>query len=156
MAFASHALFISLATLLQVIYYNLLPDTRVRLRRILRPNDERQQERQRLLPLSPPLNPFEGGGTGKAGFGVPSSPLTPTILGASTLVGICVGTIVAAIAVWAGKFEWLDWLYFASTVKLVISFVKFVPQILLNIRLKSSEGFAIGAIILVSALYIGQ
>jgi cystinosin len=141
---------ISLITLLQVVYYNLPPDTHLRFRRLLRPDDERYQERQRLLPLSPPLLPNGSEGSGKFGFGVPSTPLTPTLLGGVTLLGIFVGSIAAAIAVWVGKLQWLDWLYFASTVKLVITFVKYVPQIWLNIRLKSSEGFAIGAIILVS------
>lgn len=150
LAFALHALFISLITLLQVVYYNLPPDTHHRLRKLLRPKDERIQERQRLLPLSPPLHATSVQSTSRTGFGVPATPLTPTMLGSTTLGGIVIGTFAAAIAVWTGKMEWLDWLYFASAVKLVISFVKFVPQMWLNIRLQSAEGFAIGAILLVS------
>ena len=55
----------------------------------------------------------------------------------------------SGILVWTGKAEFLDWLYFISTLKLVITTVKYLPQVLLIYRLKSAEGLAMGAILLV-------
>lgn len=152
LAFSLHALLISLFTVVQVVYYNLPPDTHLRLRKLLRPGDERLRERERLLPLSPPLHAIGGiDGNGKMGLGVPSSPLTPTILGVVMLTGIGISTVIATgMLIWGKNLVWLDWLYFLSSVKLAISTVKWVPQVWLNARLKSGEGFAIGGILCVS------
>lgn len=40
-------------------------------------------------------------------------------------------------------FTYLDWLYLLSSVKVVITILKFLPQVLLNIRRKSTKGWNI-------------
>jgi len=65
-------------------------------------------------------------------------------------IGICLMAAVAFIAsclVWGGRAELLDWLYVLSALKLAVSAVKYTPQALLNWRLRSVEGFAIGQIL---------
>lgn len=37
--------------------------------------------------------------------------------------------------------SWLNWLYFLSFVKLGISLVKYIPQVLLNYKRKSTVGW---------------
>nr|XP_019046176.1 hypothetical protein I302_04916 [Kwoniella bestiolae CBS 10118]OCF25106.1 hypothetical protein I302_04916 [Kwoniella bestiolae CBS 10118] len=54
---------------------------------------------------------------------------------------------ISALLVWSGKYQFLDWLYLDSSIKLIISAVKYVPQVVLNWKLRSVEGFAIGQII---------
>jgi hypothetical protein len=81
----------------------------------------------------------------------PPSPTTPSPLGQGAVCAIGLAVVGASVGVWAAKMEWLDWLYVASAIKLAISTVKYVPQVWLNARLRSAEGFAIGNIILVSA-----
>ncbi|KAK4875728.1 hypothetical protein RN001_012150 [Aquatica leii] len=43
---------------------------------------------------------------------------------------------------------WLDFLYFCSYVKLLITLLKYVPQAVLNYRRKSTEGWSIGGVFL--------
>uniref|UniRef100_A0A5S6QZF7 Cystinosin homolog n=1 Tax=Trichuris muris TaxID=70415 RepID=A0A5S6QZF7_TRIMR len=55
-----------------------------------------------------------------------------------------VGLIVAAV----GSISWFIYVTLISYAKLVISIVKYIPQVILNYRRKSTEGFSIGAIFL--------
>jgi len=98
-----------------------------------------REERNQLLPAGNPVD--------KA---IAVEPTTPSIPCLVAIGGITAGGVIAGLLVWAGKLEWLDWLYFASTMKLFISVVKYLPQVFLNWRLRSVEGFAIGQILLVS------
>lgn len=59
---------------------------------------------------------------------------------------------VLGLLVWLGKVELLDWLYYASALKVLISAVKFIPQVILNWRLRTSDGFAIGNAIAVRSV----
>ena len=43
---------------------------------------------------------------------------------------------------------WLDVIYYLSTVKLIITLLKYLPQALLNYRRKSTHGWAINASLL--------
>lgn len=47
-----------------------------------------------------------------------------------------------------GLLTWLSWLYFLSFVKLAISLVKYIPQVMLNWRRRSTEGWNIWNVVL--------
>jgi len=83
---------------------------------------------------------------------VPDEASRPSVFCQLLLLGLFVAAFISATLVWAGKAQFLDWLYYMSTVKLIISVVKYIPQVLLNWRLRSAEGFAIGNVILVGVL----
>lgn len=65
---------------------------------------------------------------------------------AVTTIGVAIGTVVSGF----GTIAWLDLLYYLSYVKLVISFLKLVPQAWMNYKRKSTIGWSIHNIILVS------
>jgi cystinosin len=135
LAFSLHALVISSITLLQVFYYAYRNRNHTEIDNV--------SERTRLIPL-----PHELQGTSKST--APSSSTRPSIPCQIAITGIVVAGIISGASVWAGRTEWLDWLYFASSVKLFVTLVKYVPQVILNTHLRSVEGFAIENILLVS------
>lgn len=47
-----------------------------------------------------------------------------------------------------GKFNWLDFIYLLSYIKIFISLIKYIPQVLLNFRRKSTVGWSIWNILL--------
>ncbi|RXK40114.1 hypothetical protein M231_02571 [Tremella mesenterica] len=102
-AFSTHALFLSLIVLLQVLWY---------------------ARKHRL-----------------------ASWTKPSIIARTAIILIFVSAFLTGCMVWIGKLEFLDWLYWISTIKLIISTLKYIPQVILNWKVKSVEGFAIGAII---------
>ena len=61
------------------------------------------------------------------------------------VLGCC---LVAAAAGNQTAFDWLDFLYVCSYVKLFITLVKYVPQASMNYRRKSTVGWSIGNVIL--------
>lgn len=72
-------------------------------------------------------------------------------------IGITVGTSVLAVLLGGGNsdnsksifaLQWLDVVNLLSLVKLYITFVKYPPQMLLNVRRKSTRGFSIENILL--------
>lgn len=65
-------------------------------------------------------------------------------------IGVAVGAVAAAF----NGLAWLDLLYYLSYLKLVISFWKFVPQAWLNYKRKSTIGWSIHNILLVSMLLL--
>ncbi|KAH8354407.1 hypothetical protein KR084_010378, partial [Drosophila pseudotakahashii] len=56
--------------------------------------------------------------------------------------------IVSAGLAGGSVIHWLDFLYYASYVKLTITIIKYVPQALMNYRRKSTAGWSIGNILL--------
>lgn len=68
------------------------------------------------------------------------------------IAGLFLTALASGALVWAGKIELLDWLYVLSSLKLFVTAVKYVPQILLDVKLKSAEGFAVGQVTSVSPL----
>ena len=141
LAFSLHALIISTITLLQVIYYAWRNDRKAK---------STLDETDRLLTEQD----HSGDARGATHTTRPTSTIRPSLPMQIALIAIFVSSFVAGIFVWSGKTEWLDWLYFVSTLKLFISLVKYVPQVVLNYRLKSSEGLAINVILLVSHLLL--
>ena len=127
LAFSTHAFLISLCTFSQVLWY------------ARRTKTASGDERDRLIPTPEERN--------KLDFETSSTPSIPCRL---AIAGIFIASLVSAFLVWIGKAEWLDWLYFASAVKLFVSVIKFMPQVILNWRLRSVEGFAIGQILAVN------
>ena len=127
LAFSLHAIIVSLATLAQVFWYarNSTPKSH-----------DRHSETSTLLRADRSAARLED----------PTRPSVPCIV---AIAGIFVASLVSAVFVWTDKSEWLDWLYAVSSIKLFISVVKFVPQVFLNWRLRSVEGFAIATILCV-------
>ncbi|EIW70774.1 hypothetical protein TREMEDRAFT_61281 [Tremella mesenterica DSM 1558] len=126
-AFSTHALFLSLIVLLQVLWY-------ARKHRLgLETNDETSH----LLPV-PEQSPK---------IKSEASWTKPSIIARTAIILIFVSAFLTGCMVWIGKLEFLDWLYWISTIKLIISTLKYIPQVILNWKVKSVEGFAIGAII---------
>ncbi|KAL7437222.1 hypothetical protein ACHAXH_005506 [Discostella pseudostelligera] len=71
------------------------------------------------------------------------------------LLVVCVaGAIIVAchVSIWIGgersQWQWIDYLYFLSFVKVGISIVKYIPQVLLNYQRKSTKGWQIWNILL--------
>lgn len=81
---------------------------------------------------------------------VTSQPTQPSLIFKILIAVAWTAAITGAMFVWIGNFVLLDWLYLVSTIKLSISIIKFIPQVLLNWRLKSSEGFSVAMPALVS------
>ena len=128
LAFSLHAFIASFFTLLQLWYYAYFN------------RSKSNGESRALLPSSSTMSDPPS----VKDTAVPSKPIQLVIY------AIAIGALISAVMVWAGRIEWLDWLYFASSIKLVITFIKYIPQVILNWRLKSVEGFAIGTILMVS------
>lgn len=130
LAFALHALVISLLTLIQMHYYS-------RRSRVLLPPLASSDDGAESSPLLPD----------KAL--IPPTPTTPSLACQAIMLGLVLCGLGAAVMVWLDRLEWLDFVYYCSSVKLVISLVKYIPQVILNIKLRSAEGYAIGAVLLV-------
>ncbi|EGK97523.1 AGAP013268-PA [Anopheles gambiae str. PEST] len=66
----------------------------------------------------------------------------------STAVKLLISGYVLMVSVFCGfaieeQMHWLDFLYILSYVKLSTNLIKYIPQVLMNYRRKSTEGFAI-------------
>jgi len=72
------------------------------------------------------------------GFRVHTSNAITTVL-VTLVVVICTAPV---LVVASNKLEWLDYLYVLSYVKIVITLIKYVPQMVLNIRRRSTHGFS--------------
>ncbi|XP_026739544.1 cystinosin homolog isoform X2 [Trichoplusia ni] len=71
------------------------------------------------------------------------STVARSILATMFLVVIITGILSVAHVI-----EWLDFLYYCSYIKLFITFIKYLPQAIMNYRRKSTVGWSIGNIIL--------
>lgn len=66
----------------------------------------------------------------------------------STAVKLLISGYVLMVSVFCGfaieeQMHWLDFLYILSYVKLSTNLIKYIPQVLMNYRRKSTGGFAI-------------
>ena len=76
--------------------------------------------------------------------------------GKQTVSNMCkmVSAGILVVALWkvnsaiCSSLPWLDVIYYLSTVKLIITLLKYLPQALLNYRRKSTHGWAINASLL--------
>ena len=61
----------------------------------------------------------------------------------SLLLGICItcSSFALIILLGIGQFPWLDFMYLLSLVKVLITFCKYVPQVMMNARRKSTVGW---------------
>jgi len=68
------------------------------------------------------------------------------------IAGFLTTLVVAAIAIFiagnSGFLSWLNWLYLASYIKVGISLVKYLPQLIMNYKRKSTVGWSIINILL--------
>ena len=62
------------------------------------------------------------------------------------VLGSCL--VSAAVLAPSDRFDWLDFLYACSYLKLFITLVKYVPQAVMNYRRKSTVGWSIGNVLL--------
>ncbi|ORY97579.1 PQ loop repeat-domain-containing protein [Syncephalastrum racemosum] len=68
---------------------------------------------------------------------------------ARNLIGLMsLGAVLVIMIVLSGHAMWIDLLYYLSYVKLVISFIKYLPQFWINYRRKSTVGWSIHNILL--------
>lgn len=125
LAFSAHATFLALVTLAQSLYYFYLA---------------RQRRAQPSPDLETPLIAKD------ETHAAPTKPSLPTRI-ALGLMGIAAIYEITALSF--GRIELLDFLYFASTLKIFITLTKYVPQMVLNYKLKSVRGFSIGGILCV-------
>lgn len=153
LAFSLHALIISTITLAQVFWYGYF-------RQLLRRQDSSAQNsdgtlRDETLPL---ISDSVGNSAARDESGSSTwrklvtshSPIRPSPVAQLFLGGLVISSFVYATFVWTGKAQFLDWLYFVGNIKVVISAVKYIPQVVLNHRMRAVNGFAIGVIFCVS------
>lgn len=119
-AFATHAFLISSAILLQMFVFRQRDPRR----------DQPSREGSPLLGGESPIEKEQ-----------PS--IRPSLPCSVALVVLISTAMISAILVWLGKLQFLDWLYVLSTIKLVITFIKYPPQVYLNWQRKSTAGFAL-------------
>ena len=74
--------------------------------------------------------------------------MTELLIGVLILTCISFGSIIATNVDVGQKFNLLDFLYFLSYVKVGITAVKYIPQVMLNYQRKSTAGWAIWNILL--------
>jgi cystinosin len=74
----------------------------------------------------------------------PCNPNTTSILILIFILFLSITTIITSI----GRMDLLLLMYFYSYVKLTISGIKYIPQMVMNYRRKSTEGWSIGNILL--------
>lgn len=134
LGFALHGLILSSVQFLQVYYYTFYY-------RRDRSAALTETEEDPLLPAREDPD-----------FAITSQPTQPSLIFKVLIAVAWVAVITGGSLVWIGNFVFLDWLYLVSTIKLSISIIKFIPQVLLNWRLKSSEGFSVAMPVLVSYL----
>ncbi|KLT39863.1 hypothetical protein CC85DRAFT_235236, partial [Cutaneotrichosporon oleaginosum] len=75
------------------------------------------------------------------------APVSPHRLTRAALVIMALAALWVGTSTLLGRTELLDFLYFASSLKIAITTIKYTPQLILNYRLKSVRGFAIATIL---------
>jgi len=135
LAFALHGFLLSSAQFIMVYYYTYF------YRRTKTPIFSINQSSGEEDPLLPEREDPD--------LAITSQPTTPSLIFKFLIALAWVAAIGGGAFAKIGNFTFLDWLYLISTIKLIISIIKFVPQVLLNWRLKSSEGFSVAMPVLV-------
>ncbi|OWZ60210.1 cystinosin [Cryptococcus neoformans c45] len=142
LAFSLHALIVSTITLAQVFWYGYL-------RQLLSRQDPSAQSSDETSPLISDSIPNSAAGDDSDSSNpvIFHSPIRPSPVAQLFLGGIVISPFAYAIFVWTGKAQFLDWLYLVGNIKVVVSAVKYIPQVVLNHRMRAVNGFAIGVII---------
>lgn len=71
-----------------------------------------------------------------------------SIAGAVSCGGVCVGLVVLTGLCVFNLFSWLNLMYVMSYVKLVLTVIKYIPQVYMNYVLKSTVGWHVQNVIL--------
>jgi cystinosin len=66
----------------------------------------------------------------------------------SVIVGILVVAVAGLVLIASKVINWLDYLYLLSYIKIFITFIKYVPQVILNHQRNSTTGFSVWQILL--------
>lgn len=133
LVFSAHALLLSSITFLQVWYYH-------RATQKLKAGPALGEVRWTGREETPLLAAED------ADDGVMRAPTTMSLAGRVCLALIAVSALWELAALNLGRIQLLDFLYYASSVKLVITVLKYLPQMVLHYAIKSTRGFSIGAI----------
>lgn len=65
-----------------------------------------------------------------------------------SLLMLGVGILLSLLAMVSfDSMMWLDYLYYCSYIKLAVTITKYIPQVIMNYRLKSTIGWSIGAVL---------
>lgn len=64
------------------------------------------------------------------------------------LVAIGIAYFISLLMVHFNSIHWLDFLYFCSYIKLLITLLKYIPQAYFNYKRKSTDGWSIGGVFL--------
>jgi cystinosin len=67
---------------------------------------------------------------------------------ATGIICACAIYALLVVAKISTAFNWLDYLYLLSYIKISISLIKYIPQVILNYKRKSTNGWSIWNIIL--------
>ncbi|GAA5808817.1 hypothetical protein MFLAVUS_002214 [Mucor flavus] len=59
----------------------------------------------------------------------------------------CMGAVLVVSTIHYGGAIWLDFMYYLSSVKLIVSFIKYLPQVWINYKRKSTQGWSVQYII---------
>ncbi|KAI9275080.1 PQ loop repeat-domain-containing protein [Helicostylum pulchrum] len=59
----------------------------------------------------------------------------------------CMGAVLVVSTIHYGGAIWLDFMYYLSSIKLIVSFIKYLPQVWVNYKRKSTQGWSVQYII---------
>ncbi|XP_031350330.1 cystinosin homolog isoform X2 [Photinus pyralis] len=71
-----------------------------------------------------------------------------SITGAVILIAMGIAYFTSLLLVYFDNIHWIDFLYFCSYIKLLITLLKYIPQAYLNYKRKSTDGWSIGGVFL--------
>ncbi|KAI9245970.1 PQ loop repeat-domain-containing protein [Sporodiniella umbellata] len=54
-----------------------------------------------------------------------------------------IGAVLMVSAIYYGNVAWIDLLYYTSSIKLVVDFIKYLPQVWLNCKRQSAQGLSL-------------
>lgn len=134
LVFSAHALLLSTITLVQVWYYH-------RATQKLKTGPAAGEVRWTGPAEETPLLSAES-----VDDGVLRAPTTMSLAGRICLALIAVSALWELSALHLGRIQLLDFLYYVSSIKLVITVLKYLPQMALHFFIKDTSGFSIGAI----------
>lgn len=63
-----------------------------------------------------------------------------------------IGAVLMISAIYYGNAAWIDLLYYTSSIKLIVDFIKYLPQVWLNFKRQSAQGLSLQYICLVIVL----
>jgi cystinosin len=148
-AFAIHAFILSLVQMYQIIYYHAIQQRAIMNRDNDNSDDDHEQQQSQQSPFYLSFAYIML----KATKTIVSKLHTPTKYFVVTSILICIIYLFLIFnpnitTSTSSSFEFLDFLYLASTIKLIITIIKYIPQVILNTKRQSTIGWNIWNVIL--------